>query len=356
MKKSLLFMLPLSLLLTGCNTTNNQKTLITYGSTFDESASKINYDDLKIKIINEESFVLVIYPGDNSTCGCWTQFSEVIDEYAKENTTIINKINYEELEAQTNKYGLTYYSDRPTLALFNKGKLKKEWQYVVQDINPLFKSTLQLEKALDEVTISPKLIYVNQDQLDQKISSDTFTICYVWASCPDCQYAFPNVIIPYYEKNINDEELYIFDLEIKGILLDEDGDKNSSNENYLKFKKDYKMSEEGDETFGYARGFVPTLHRYENGSLISAITYFNDAISINENNEYYVSRSFFSEDRLPHLNFLNDFTGTKVLEGMKISEDDLIFSADKTRFGWDKNKANIYHQPLLEKFLSFYQK
>lgn len=355
MKKSLLFILPGLYLLSGCNSTNSKKTLITFGSNFDQAATKINYDDLKIKIVDEESFLLTIYPGDDSTCGCWTQFKEVIDDYVKNNSTIIYKINYLNLESESNKYGLTYYSDRPTLALFEKGKLKKEWQYVVKDIDPLFKSTYQLETTLKEYILEPKLIYINQNQLDEKIKNDAFTICYVWASCPDCKYALPKVIIPYFENNKNDEELYLFDLEIEGLLL-EDGVKNSSNENYLKFKKDYKMSQEGDETFGYANGYVPTLHRYENGTLKSSITYFNDVISKNEEGEYYVSQSFFSEDRLENLEYLKDFNGTKIIQGLKIEEDDLLFNSDKTRFSWNKESANVYHQPLLEKFLSYYQK
>ncbi|MGM9874153.1 MAG: hypothetical protein ACI31G_04515 [Bacilli bacterium] len=353
MKKTILCLLPSLMILSAC--TKDNKTLITFGSDFDTSATKITYDDLKIKIIDEQSFVLAIYPGENSTCGCWTQFSGVIDDYVKQNSTIIYKINYELLDSETNRYGLTYYSDRPTLALFEKGKLKKEWQYVTKNIDPLFKSTIQLEKTLKEVIFEPKLIYINQEQLDEKIANDNFTVCYVWASCPDCQFAMPNVVIPYYEDNLNDEQLYLFDCEIEGILL-EDGIKNSSNENYTKFKNDYKLSTEGDSVFGYATGYVPTFQRYENGNLKSALTYLNDAVSVNEQGNYYISRSFFTSERLEDLEYLNNFNGTKIIEGIEVSEDDLIFNSDRTRYSWDKEKANVYHKPLLEKFLSYYQK
>lgn len=334
---------------------NNHKVYLNYGSLIDESSEKINYTQLKSLITDKTSFFLAVYPGENSTCGCWTTFSDNLDVFVKENKEIVYKINYELLEEEKEKYGLNYYNDRPIFALFENGKLFKQWVYdQAKEENDLFKSKAYLKTLINKYSITPKTLFINQTMLDEKIKSDEFMIMYEWKSCPDCTYCLPNVIYPYFQNknNQNRKDLYIIDLQIKGILLDEEGKFNKNNPNYEAFKNKYGLSEEGNLDYGYNTGYVPTLQYIKNGKIQSSCVYFNDKISKNNDNKYYISSSFFSENRIHKLDYLNNYDGEKVLQGLEVDEDEL--DINDASISWKKEYAAKKHNPLLRAFLDYY--
>lgn len=355
MKKKLLWTLPLILCLLSCqNNQNEGKTLLTYGSLIDDGITYINKSELNIKMLDEENFVLVLYPGEDSTCGCWTVFRENLNQYAKDNERIIYAINSFLLmgEGEQN-YGLTLPTDRPSLAIMESGSLKQEWVYNTRDTQKFFTSSTYLKEHINEYTISPKLIYIDEGLLDEYINKspmNEFTVVYTWKSCSDCTYCLPNVVFPFIQTHDSFKKLYVIDLEVEGLLL-EDGVKNRENENYVNFLNEYGLTSVGNETFGYDRGFVPTFQHYEKGILQDANTYFNDAVSLIDG-KYIVTRTFFTEERLENLNYLNNFAGTKILEGLEIEEADLNITSNS--ISWKKEAAANYHNPLLEAFLSDY--
>lgn len=355
MKKKILCTLPLILCLLSCqNNQNSERTLLTYGSLIDDGITYINKSELNIMMLDEENFILVLYPGEDSTCGCWTVFRDNLNQYAKDNERIIYAINSFLLMGNSDdSYGLTLPTDRPSLVVMENGSLKQEWVYNARDTQKFFTSSTYLEEHLNEYTISPKLIYIDEELLNEYVNvspMDDFNVLYTWKSCSDCTYCLPNAVFPFIETHNSFKKLYVIDLEVEGLLL-EDGVKNRENENYLNFLNEYGLTATGNQTFGYDRGFVPTFQHYEKGVLKDADTYFNDAISL-VGEKYIVTRTFFTEERINNLNYLNNFTGTKVLEGLEIEESDLNITSNSV--SWKKEAAAQYHNPLLEAFLSTY--
>ena len=113
-----------------------------------------------------------------------------------------------------------------------------------------------------------------------------------------------------------------------------------------------QLSEDGSKTFGYGKGVVPTLQFYLAGSLSDACVFFNDEVAQKEDGSYYISNSFYSEERLTSLKYL-DNVENKVLKGMAIPEEDVVKTESGYMF-WSQEKAASYHTPLLISFLDTY--
>ena len=56
---------------------------------------------------------------------------------------------------------------------------------------------------------------------------------------------------PFALNNELKNKVHIIDLEMESTLLDGEGRLDKTSENYLKFKKDYGLSSEGNSTYGY---------------------------------------------------------------------------------------------------------
>ncbi len=367
------FLLPFLLLstlggLTACSD-DEHLVQLSYGSLVDTETTQINYSTLTKMVSNEESFILILRPGLDSeiTCSCWRTFSTHCDSYVQDHTRILYEINIYNVSDQEETFGLEApTSQDPGFAVFENGQLVKQYFYTAKSTPTYWTNVDALASFLDEITEEPKLIYIDESMLETKIlNSESFIITYTWSSCSDCAYVLPNVLDPYAKSHDLDEDIYLIDLEVEGLLL-VDGTKDNTNENYLAFLKKYGISEDGSSKYGYSpvgdssRGYVPTTQYYRNGILKDADVFFNDTVSVNDNGEYYVSHSFFSEDRIQYLGYV-DNVETSVLEGMILSEDQVIVyeytDADgvlQTYVYWESNAAATYHTPLLEAFLDTY--
>ena len=169
----------------------------------------------------------------------------------------------------------------------------------------MFSKLESFREAVMNIARDPQYFYVDREYLHKAIfeqPQDKFLVHYIWNFCPDCNDCFPYVLLPYSNANNLKTNFYIIDLAVPGILLNEEGGfEGTGLQSYVDFMQEYHMSAAGDETFGYDRGFVPTTQIWEKGKLIDMNVYFNDAISQNDEGQYYVSRSYYSEDRVKSL-------------------------------------------------------
>ena len=88
------FLLPLVALglstsLASCNTSD--KFSIMYGTYISDKALELSYSGLTTRMNGNENMLVAIYPEDG--CQCWSQFEIVINDYVKEEHTIVYKIN-----------------------------------------------------------------------------------------------------------------------------------------------------------------------------------------------------------------------------------------------------------------------
>ncbi len=367
------FLLPLLLVgsltsLSACSESDEQVKL-SYGSLIDSETTQISYSTLTKMVSNEESFILILRPGleTDITCSCWKIFSSHCNSYVQDHTRILYEINVYNVQDQNETYGLEAPSSQdPGFAIFENGQLVKQYFYTAKSTPTYWTNVDALATFLDEITEEPQLIYIDESALETKVlNGDEFIVTYVWNSCSDCGYALPNVLDPYVRGHDLDDDIYLIDLEVEGLLL-VDGVKDNTNENYLAFLKKYGISEDGSAKYGYSpsgdssRGYVPTTQYYRNGVLRDADVYFNDTVSVNDNGEYYVSHSFFSEDRISYLGYV-DNVETSVLEGMILSEEQVgsyeytdSEGTLQTYVYWENSAAASYHTPLLEAFLDTY--
>lgn len=350
-------LLPILLLsasnLSGCSSSDKLKP--TFGSIIDTNYTLIKYADLFSKVENKESMIVVTYPGDNSSCSCWKDFQrEVLPKVATETEYLIYAINVFNIIDKDNEFNLTLPEDRASIAFFANGKKTKEFVYKSSDPQRFFKDFNAFKELLAKYTIAPSYIYTDLANVDNdRKTKDKYIVQYTYHSCPDCSYVLPKVMFPYLSKNNIANKIYIVDLDNETSLQTE-GILDKTKPEYQQFKDNFYLSDTINQTYGYEKGFVPTIHYYENGELKDASVYFNDTIT-KVDNEYIVTSSFYSQERSLSLHYL-DNVKTKVLEGLKINEKDLTIYEEYNYISWNHEAANKYHQPLLEEFLNKYAK
>ncbi len=340
--KKIMLLLPLiaPLFLISCK--EKSKPIITYGTYLNEGATELaNYGDLKTKLDNQETLILVVHPSDEG-CSCWRDFKTIIDNYVNKYHIQIYKIDQKEFE-DNKKFGLTISSDSPSLSIFNKGKLYKDISY--SSTSSTFHSSPALKATLDKYVIEPSIFWISHEDLQAKIKEGGLVINQITRqTCPDCQYAFPNVVQKYlYQKKNFTNPLYLLDI-----------DKYRGTDQYQEIKDAYQLSENTNATLGYESGVVPTTQIWKDGKLFDASVYFNDTITY-ENKAYTITNSYYTETRIKELKYLKDGNYSPLV-GLLIPEEDInkYELEEGYYYSWKQDKAAKYHTPFLEDFLKTY--
>ena len=352
--KKLLFLLPLlalsSISVTACNT--NKKARISYGTLVDTEAEEITYGILATKVARKENLLLAVHEG--TSCGCWTEFNAVINKYVQEYKTKIYYIDKNQFSDGDDWFGLTIVKgvSDPTFALIKNGKKTNEYIYG-NDNKKMFQDVEVLRKVVTKIARDPQYFMVSPEYLDNALfteKKDKVLVQYIWNFCPDCNDCIPNVLMPYSEKHVYKNQVWLVDLAVKGILKDDEGNPNTSLQTYVDYMKNHKLSAAGDEKLGYDRGFVPTTQYWEKGELIDASTYFNDGIS-KVDGQYKITRSFYSESRMSNIHY-----SAEVVEGRTLSSEEVSVSVKDgvESYSWKEDYARAVHKPLLENFLAKY--
>ena len=320
-------------------------------------SQEIVYGTLASKIARGETLLIAVYQ-DGVPCGCWSTFKDVMNEYVQEYNTKLYYIANSQFSDDSDKFGLTILRETsdPTFALIKDGKKVNEYIYS-KDTKPMFQTLSGLRKVVTRIAKDPQYFYVDREYLDNALftTKEDVVVHYLWSFCPDCNDCFPNVMVPYSNANTFSKKVLLIDLAIPGILLNSEGQwEGTGLQTYVDFLREHKMSYyEGNEEFGYDRGFVPTTQIWKNGELKDMTVYFNDAISKNDNGEYVVSRSYYSEERIKNLGYTNE-----VLEGKILPEEqiDIQIDGENQSYSWKADYARLYHKPIMEAFFNKYVK
>lgn len=275
-KISLTFMLAFTLFSMSCNNNNSSSSNnLSYENDprisveRNENAQIIEstYEDIEAKIIKKESFVLYIH--QIGCLGC-KNFTPILNQYVNE-----TKINVYSIETSSiPKTGAKiYYSYTPTLQIFKNGEMIDSNDPVETD-SRMFVSLDALKDYMKEQVITTNLLYISDTTLDAKISNkETFVIYYGWKTCRDCQ-MLNKLFLNEYLYNTKDNNQPLFALEVDPWR----SQKNDNPEVWSNFTAKYHLSKEGDETFGYRTGVVPTIHFYKEGILTESVVFFNDVL------------------------------------------------------------------------------
>ena len=199
-----------------------------------------------------------------------------------------------------------------------------------------------------KVINKPVIYEVDDAFLDKSLKEkDQSVTLFVRAGCSDCLYALPNVLIPYINKHNINKEIWYFDLQNYYDLAKKEDASEEEKAQYPAIKNKYELSENSNQTYGYLEGVVPTIQYREKGVLKDAAVCFNDVVSEKEDGSFYISNSFYTEERIPNLKYYNG----------KPLKDMVIQGGLKTPTGycyWNQDDAIKVHQPIFEAFLNYY--
>ena len=333
--------------LMGCNTDN--RFAITYGTYVSTTAIDLSYEQFVAKFNHSENMIVATYDGELSPgCSCWTGFKAIIDSYVNKTNTVVYKIDRKEFEDKTEKFGITLLaSSDPTLLITKEGTIKAEY-LKSKNNEALFTKYDSFVSTLDKVVKKPRLMLVNQDYLDNALYVSTGAnysknqiVYYLRETCGDCSYCTPHVLTPYFSKNNNRQEILCIDIDPLRVDMTA----------YTAFKTAYKLTAEGDATYGYDAGVVPTLQVWNSGRLVDACVYFNDSVAKDEQGKWHVSNSYYTNERVADLKYTNT-----VLMGMEIKEEEVTTIEEYNYSFWNQDAAAVHHDKILTSFLDYYVK
>jgi len=358
-KRFLLSTILMSLsLLSSCGNEKDNLVNITFGKLYDYSLAekieehvvKITHSTLSSFVFEKKEFILFVYDKDN-TCTCYEDFEKAAIYLMQKRDALIYGINPSEFDGGHDTFGLNVTKNEETVAIFQDGKLVH--QKTTEGANDPFLEEYTFLNWFDEKAHFSKMLYVTYDQfLELSDHGDMFTVGFLRSSCPDCAYVEDTVLSSFNaeKETITRGNSYVIDCDAEGIrfvngVYDE--------ENWKAFKTKFGLSSNPD--YGYGQGFVPSFYTYsghigdtEYARVVDGAVYLNDVIKQDENGDYYVADSYYTEEREPNLAFLNKRIETRVLKGLKIPAKDVENGT------WKKSAAAKYHDPLLKAYLDYY--
>ena len=359
-KKILLIpIIALPLFLSSCS---EKKVTLTFGTYINQEVSSLKelstselYDHL---YNNNETILLAVYQGEYSNdCLCWSTFQNIIVTYMNKYHEQVYVYNAQNEDESINSLHIEKAKDsRPDLYIFEGNKRVERFIYPKMQDNKIFTDTTAeyMYEKVHKFTNKPSMYFVDDNYLDNRITKtkDSFAVAYIREGCADCNYVIPHVLIPYTKEHSLKGDILLFDLQSYYDLSKDDSASEEEKAQYQNIKNYYGLSVESNAKYGYLNGVVPTVHYYENGIIKDATIFFNDVIEQKEDGSFFISDSFYSDDRLVNLSYLYNFTSQKVLKGMEIKEG--VMQTKSGAYYWAQEFASKYHTPLLKAFLDYY--
>ena len=346
--------------LTGCDFDTTPKQL-TYGTMITQEATdlkELNSEELFDKGYNEEeTFILGVYQGEYSKeCTCWDRFKSVISEYINRYHECIYLFDAQAQEDDISGFKIRKIKSSTLYFYVFKGH-KKLAEFASNNLKygKMFEYSKELYRGIHNVVKAPSLYYVNDDYLKENLEKeDQSIVLFARRGCGDCKYVIPNVVIPYISSHELKKRIYLFDIQDAYNISRNETATDEEKALYQGIKDYYGLSVSGNATYGYKTGVVPTMNYYENGVVKDTTVFFNDAIDQRSDGTFYISESFYSEERLPNLNYLkNKKASDSILVGKGIENQD-IRQTSSGAYYWSQLAAAKVHKPLLEAFLDYY--
>ena len=362
MKKKILTLFPLLLVPLTLTSCEQDKVTLTYGSLIKAdiySLKEIDNAELLAKAKDDqEVFLLAVYQGSYSeTCLCWNTYLNVLANYVNGNHEMVYLFDAQKQDETVSDLKIAKYEDStPCLYIFNGDKKVASFSYRNKGDKAIFEDTTgdAMKTRVHKYINKPTMYYVDEKYMEAHYQQDErMAVMFMRRGCGDCTYAIPNVIIPYINKHSVTTSLYLFDIQDQYDAALKDTATDEDKMHYQDLKDNYGLSTIGNETFGFQNGVVPTIQFVKKGIIDGAAVYFNDGVAKKEDGTFYVSNSYYSEERLPNLKYLRGHTSSPtVLKGMTIEEGVLL---NKTGgYYWSQDAASKFHRPLLEAFFDYY--
>lgn len=351
-KKTGLFLSSISLLfsfsLISCN--SSSKVNLLFGDKNASTFTRINYLDLKEKVDSEETFLLVVQYSDG--CACWQTYAKpILEKYIKAKHVIVYHITRDEINGGGDDFGITIKKGEVSFAIFSKGEVNS---CVTTADGDALKDYNAFESYMSSLVRLPYFYYVSLSDIDEtKKSNENQIIYFSRSTCGDCSYLNKYFIDSFMNDNPHYSNIIsVLDCDQKGIRYDDE--MKVDNEQWQAFKHKYGLSNKNNPNLGFDDGYVPTLQVVKNNEFVSQSVYFNDSV-VKDGEAFKVSSSYYSDERLPYLEYLKDYKGTKVLQGLSLSKDDIGEIPEYEYVYWKKESASKYHDKLLERFLTYYE-
>lgn len=350
---SLPFMLAGAGLLSSCSDTG--KINIVFGDKNGEDVQTLSFVDLQTKVTSKETFLLVVQYSDG--CACWrSEAHPILKRFTQETKAIVYHIKYDDLRAGGSTFGIKIIEGSVSFAIFKDGKVKEN--LTTRD-NPQLKDYSLFKEYMEDTIYLPKLFYVTLDDVENMYkSSEKSLIYFSRKSCDDCSYINHNFLTDWNKSHQKYERpIYVIDCDQPGIRLDENREYNE--EQWFAFKDRHGLSNKNNSIFGYNGGYVPSFFLIQGSetstAYLNGAVAFNDPINEIEEGKYVVSDSYFTEERLPSLKYIDDSVKHKVLKGLELSDNDIKVWSSGYK-SWKHESAEKYFNPLLEKFFDYVEK
>ena len=359
-KYALLFAVPLLFCsLTSCSDADGTLTYGTYIEQDLNSLKSLNNDELVNKTKNEgETFLLATYQSSYSEeCLCWSTFLNVIVSYSNTFHEVFYLYDTQSKDDSVSNLKIESFKDStPCLYIFKGEKQLAKYSYKNNKDKDLFEDTSLklLDKTIHKVVNKPYMFYVSKDYLKENLSkTKEVGVLFMRNGCSDCSYVIPNVLIPYINQHAFAKDIWLFDMQVYYDLKNDDNATEEEKGQYQALKDQYGLSVAGNQTYGYQQGVVPTLQYYNEGILKDATVFFNDVISKKDDGSFYVSDSYYTNERLPNLKYMKGFGKNSVLKDMGVSFEN-VGQTKSGSYYWMQKDATKYHTPILKAFLDYY--
>ena len=350
----LLFLSPLLFdCLTGCHAGKYNLTLGTYLNCDLNSLTVVDGNQLEDLSYRGDTFLVATYQKNYSIgCYCWDTFQNIIVNYT--NTYHEKVYVFDTTDADsfiTHGLKIKEYEDStPALYICRGGRCLASFSSKDNRNKAIFEDTTAkaMYERVHKTVDKPIMFEVDNQYLDENLNKREDTILFFMRNgCGDCSYVIPNVLIPYISENKREKEILLYDLQGAYDLSKDETASEEEKGQYQALKDKYGLSEKGNQKYGYLNGVVPTFQHYKNGEIDDATVFFNDVVSEKEDGTYYLSDSYYSEERIKNLSYYNG----EPLKGMAVTG--VLKTKDNYPY-WSQNEAAKYHTPILRLFLDYY--
>lgn len=251
--------------------------------------------ELNTKIGSYHSFILLTY---DETCLCSIHFRTLLNRIIQEKEIRIYQITDREFYQTALSQKITI--SLPELTILRNGDENirsvhayKKWEKEI-DAPKEDSSMKPILSYLNEYAdLDAPLYYVDAEKLRYKIAmKDTFYVYFMRFKCTDCRYFDTHFLHQWLVNDApNELKIYAFDV---------DPYRDLDPDTYQALKDEFGLSKNGNSSFGYLEGVVPTLQSYVNGTLSNMAVIFNDVF---EEGTYKIQSGYYEE--LVGMNFEN---------------------------------------------------
>ena len=304
MKRIILLPLLLLPLLSSCSSKENLAlrygTMINIKNSF--GLKELSNQELLIKTRDEkEVFLLAVYQGQYSeTCGCWETFENVLVNYINKYHEMVYLFNAQNISdslldlkiekiEQSTPY-LYVFNGKKTVAKFTLNNNRDK--AIFEDI-----SGQAMYTRVHKVVKAPSLYYVDDEYLSSLPSEQESVVMFMRNGCSDCKYTLSDVLLPYITHNKLKKDIFLFDMQSYYDISRSETASEEEKTVYQNLKNRYGLSEEGSNKFGYQNGVVPTIQYRKQNTVQDAAIYFNDVVSKKDDGSFYISNSYYSQER-----------------------------------------------------------